>query len=211
MFMTDHEYGAYHAAARAVSGGPVYVTDEIGKHDFDVISRLRLSDGTVPLCTDVAVPTADSLMINPFAEQKAFMIFNTNKYGEVVAAFNMNADGLEVTGETEKPVYSFKCGTLINGKFTLPATGFDVFTYADISDGFGVYGLADKYNSGGTVSDFRVFDNKAYIELLDTGLLCAYSETKPSKMTCDGIEVDFLYKDGLIKADVSGRSIVIFG
>lgn len=40
MFQTSHEYGAYHAAARCLSGGPISITDIPGKHDLDVINQM---------------------------------------------------------------------------------------------------------------------------------------------------------------------------
>lgn len=40
MFQTSHPYSSYHAAARCVSGGPIYFTDEPGKHDVDLIAQM---------------------------------------------------------------------------------------------------------------------------------------------------------------------------
>lgn len=40
MFQTHHAYSSYHAAARCVSGGPIYFTDEPGKHDIDLIAQM---------------------------------------------------------------------------------------------------------------------------------------------------------------------------
>lgn len=40
MFQTDHPYSSFHAAARCLSGGPVYITDEPEKHDLDLIDQM---------------------------------------------------------------------------------------------------------------------------------------------------------------------------
>lgn len=40
MFQTSHEYSAFHAAARAVSGGPIYFTDAPGQHDLGLIEEM---------------------------------------------------------------------------------------------------------------------------------------------------------------------------
>jgi hypothetical protein len=40
MFQTVHDYSGFHAAARCVSGGPIYITDVPGKHDFDLINQM---------------------------------------------------------------------------------------------------------------------------------------------------------------------------
>ena len=44
MFQTSHEYSSFHAAARCVSGGPIYITDEPGKHDVDLIRQMTAFD-----------------------------------------------------------------------------------------------------------------------------------------------------------------------
>ncbi|KAI6714138.1 hypothetical protein JHW43_003359 [Diplocarpon mali] len=40
MFQTVHEYSGFHAAARCVSGGPIYITDVPGQHDLDLINQM---------------------------------------------------------------------------------------------------------------------------------------------------------------------------
>jgi hypothetical protein len=40
MFQTVHDYSGFHAAARCVSGGPVYVTDVPGQHDVALIKKI---------------------------------------------------------------------------------------------------------------------------------------------------------------------------
>ena len=40
MFQTDHHWAGFHASSRAISGGPIYVTDEPGKHNVDLISQM---------------------------------------------------------------------------------------------------------------------------------------------------------------------------
>ncbi len=40
MFQTSHPYSSFHAAGRCVSGGPIYFTDEPGKHNLDLIAQM---------------------------------------------------------------------------------------------------------------------------------------------------------------------------
>lgn len=40
MFQTNHAYSGFHAAARCLSGGPIYITDEPGAHDLELISQM---------------------------------------------------------------------------------------------------------------------------------------------------------------------------
>lgn len=48
MFQTVHPYASFHGAARCVSGGPIYITDEPGKHDFKLVKQMTAPsiDGT---------------------------------------------------------------------------------------------------------------------------------------------------------------------
>ncbi|KAL7620437.1 hypothetical protein AAE478_009432 [Parahypoxylon ruwenzoriense] len=40
MFQTDHEFAGFHAAARCISGGPIYITDVPGKHNIGLINQM---------------------------------------------------------------------------------------------------------------------------------------------------------------------------
>jgi len=40
MFQTSHPYSGFHAAARCVSGGPIYITDYPGEHDVKLIHEM---------------------------------------------------------------------------------------------------------------------------------------------------------------------------
>ncbi|KAK5992802.1 putative galactinol--sucrose galactosyltransferase 6-like protein [Cladobotryum mycophilum] len=40
MFQTTNEFSGFHAAARCVSGGPIYITDVPGKYDMNLISQI---------------------------------------------------------------------------------------------------------------------------------------------------------------------------
>lgn len=62
MFQTSHPYASFHAAARCVSGGPVYITDEPGKHDLKVLNQMTaptVTGSTVILRPSVIGRTID--------------------------------------------------------------------------------------------------------------------------------------------------------
>ena len=40
MFQTSHPYSSFHAAGRCISGGPIYFTDEPGKHDLTLLKAM---------------------------------------------------------------------------------------------------------------------------------------------------------------------------
>ena len=53
MFTSAHPSASLHAAARAVGGVPVYVSDKPGQHDPSLLRRLVLPDGGVLRCAAV--------------------------------------------------------------------------------------------------------------------------------------------------------------
>ncbi|CAL4915839.1 unnamed protein product [Urochloa decumbens] len=98
MFQSDHACAAFHAASRAICGGPVYVSDSLGGHDFDLLRRLVFPDGTVPRCLHYALPTRDCLFKNTLFDQHTVLkIWNLNKFGGVIGAFNCQGAGWDPT------------------------------------------------------------------------------------------------------------------
>lgn len=80
MFQTDHCSAKFHAGSRAICGGPVYVSDSLGGHDFDLLKKLVFNDGTIPKCIHFALPTRDCLFKNPLFDSKTVLkIWNFNK------------------------------------------------------------------------------------------------------------------------------------
>lgn len=80
MFQSDHLCAKFHAGSRAICGGPVYVSDSLGGHDFDLLSKLVFPDSTIPKCVHFALPTRDCIFKNPLFDSKTILkIWNINK------------------------------------------------------------------------------------------------------------------------------------
>ncbi|KAH9683859.1 putative galactinol--sucrose galactosyltransferase 4 [Citrus sinensis] len=81
MFQSDHICAEFHAGSRAICGGPVYVSDKVGHHNFDLLRKLVLPDGTILRCQHYALPTRDCLFENPLFDAKTLLkIWNLNKF-----------------------------------------------------------------------------------------------------------------------------------
>lgn len=209
MFQSGHKFGAYHAAARAVSGSPVYVTDEVGGHDKNVLKSLVMSDGYVPVPENTALPTLDSVFEDPFKEDVLFKIFNYNKNNGVIALFNMKTDStitdkvspsdIEGFNEGHYAVYSYKTGKKYNIgandsiEITLKFGDFDILTFSKIENNFAPIGLIDFYNCGAT------FEYKDEIILKDNGRFLAYCKNKPEQILNNERLCEFEYKDEFIE------------
>ncbi|MCD7466470.1 putative galactinol--sucrose galactosyltransferase 6 [Datura stramonium] len=89
MFHSLHPAAEYHASARALSGGPVYVSDAPGKHNFDVLRKLVLPDGSILRARLPGRPTKDSLFTDPSRDGVSLLkIWNMNKYTGVLGVYN---------------------------------------------------------------------------------------------------------------------------
>lgn len=94
MFQTDHLCAEFHAGSRAICGGPIYVSDSVGRHNFGLLRKLVFPDGTIPKCQHFALPTRDCLFKNPLFDNKTVLkLWNVNKYGGVIGAFNCQGAG----------------------------------------------------------------------------------------------------------------------
>ncbi|KAK9272818.1 hypothetical protein L1049_003196 [Liquidambar formosana] len=94
MFQSTHPCAEFHAASRAISGGPIYVSDSVGKHNFQLLKTLVLPDGTILRCEYYALPTKDCLFVDPLHDGKTMLkIWNLNKFTGVLGAFNCQGGG----------------------------------------------------------------------------------------------------------------------
>lgn len=90
MFQSRHVVASLHAAARAVSGGPVYVSDAPGHHNFEILHQLVLPDGGVLRALLPGRPTRDCLFVDVLRDGKSLLkIWNMNAHTGVVGIFNL--------------------------------------------------------------------------------------------------------------------------
>lgn len=94
MFHSQHVAAEMHAAARAISGGPVYVSDAPGKHNATLLSRLVLPNGRVLRTMLPARPTLDCLFNDVMRDGKtALKVWSLNKANAVLGLFNVQGSG----------------------------------------------------------------------------------------------------------------------
>jgi len=90
MFHSKHSASELHASARVLSGGSIYVSDYPGQHDFDILKRLVLPDGTILRAQLPGRPTRDSLFQDPLRDTKSLLkVWNSNKHSGIVGVFHL--------------------------------------------------------------------------------------------------------------------------
>ncbi|XP_051136757.1 probable galactinol--sucrose galactosyltransferase 2 [Andrographis paniculata] len=94
MFQSNHYTAEFHGAARALGGCPVYVSDKPGKHDFKVLKKLVLPDGSILRARYAGRPTRDCLFVDTVVDGKSLLkIWNLNKFSGVIGVFNCQGAG----------------------------------------------------------------------------------------------------------------------
>ncbi|KAH9320819.1 hypothetical protein KI387_015458 [Taxus chinensis] len=103
MFQSKHFSAEYHAAARAVGGCGVYVSDRPGEHDFKILKKLVLPDGSVLRARFPGRPSCDCLFVDTTGDKKSLLkIWNMNACTGVVGVFNCQGAGWSDEGKCIK-------------------------------------------------------------------------------------------------------------
>jgi raffinose synthase len=203
MFQSGHAFGAFHAAGRAVSGGPVYVSDKPGEHDFELLRKLVCSDGTVLLADGPGLPTADTLCVDPTRERVALKIWNRSGVIGIVGVFHALYSGgraeaiagvLRARDVPGLPGEQFACYAHGAGRleeldatrelpFRLAEGQFEIFWIAPIDRGWAPLGLAGKLNGPAAITSVeRPSIGVCTLTLRDVGEFVAYSQERPQSV-----------------------------
>lgn len=226
MFQSHDPAAEYHAAARAVSGGPVYFTDEAGKERPEILKRLALSDGRLLMPDEPAQVTRDLLLSDPSIEDAALKVFarvtRPGLTAGVIAAFHVNKTERRVVGtlRMEDPeVTAFLSGPVAvyhrgDGRvsrldahnasepFELDEGASDLFTLAPAENGLAVFGLLDKYLSPAAVVSVTRDARGAVVRLGEAGDFGAWAWRAPARVEIDGRPLarsSYTYAGGLLR------------
>ncbi|CAH9062797.1 unnamed protein product [Cuscuta europaea] len=94
MFHSLHPTAEYHGAARSIGGAAIYVSDKPGNHNFELLKKLVLPDGSVLRAQLPGRPTIDCLFTDPARDGASLLkIWNVNKCTGVVGVFNCQGAG----------------------------------------------------------------------------------------------------------------------
>lgn len=165
MWWTDDDQAVKNSVLRAVSGGPVYVSDTMDRSRAEVLKPLAFDDGRILRCDRPAMPSLDCIMDNPKTSGGIFKIQNVCGNSGVIAAFNINEENCEVSGSIAPSdidgiegeafaVYEhFSRKLNILGKdeklelCLKDADDFRLYIVVPITDGFAPIGRIDKFIS----------------------------------------------------------------
>ena len=198
MWWTDDSTAMKHSIMRAISGGPIYLSDKLDRSIRELVLPLCFEDGRILRCDNPGFPTVDCLTEDPRTNGKIFKIHNMCNGSGVITVFNLDenngavsgailpsdVDGLE--GE-EFAVYEHFTKTMQIVKYDekidinyKDRSELGVYVIVPIKDGFAPIGRTDKFISPASIKavvgkEIELVEDGEYAYVLDGKL---YIENK---------------------------------
>lgn len=200
MWWTDDGQSLKNSLMRAVSGGPIYVSDKINRTIPEILEPLTLSDGRILRCDKPAMPAVDCVACDCRKNKKAFKLQNTaGEYG-VLAVLNIDENDDSVSANISlRDINGLKNGKyavyehfsqeliiLDNDKDSFDITlsnsdEYKLYIFAPIKNGFAAIGRIDKFISPKTIKYIHNGD----IVLEESG---PYAYVKNNELIIEGYE-----------------------
>jgi len=155
---SDGFAGRMMAVSKAVSGGPVYVSDAPGDLDVEAIARLCCEDGRLPRPLAPAAPLPDSVFANPFVDPVAYRVIAPLPHGAAaVVVYNLTEPSVPVSGRVRPSDYVAAGGLMqdYEPEWELPDEGLVLVDY--------YAGQAAKLGADGYGFELPGFEDRLYL------------------------------------------------
>lgn len=217
MFQSHNPNAVMHAIARTINNGPIYLTDNPGEQNFDILDKIVFADGKSIRSETPLLPAEDCLF--QVQEPKVFKAGSRVKNKGLLLLMNA-VDADSVTGEfkpadipgiegEEFAFYEYFSGKVqLAGKndhfkASLPRMGCRLYYAVPVKNGFAAFGLTNKYNAPATIiQEKRRGPNRAEISLYESGLFTAYCKEQPDKILVAGKQQSFSYREHILSVQI---------
>lgn len=154
------KYLRHESVLRAISGGPIYLSDEIGISDYDNVRPCINEDGSLPLMEHCALPTRDIIFEDCIKDRRLIKVWNEKGGNFALALFAADniADevvGLDCIPGTDPDADYMVCEYFTGSKFCMKGSGS--FTVSLNSDEVRAYSVMPVKNG-----EYDFFDDKLY-------------------------------------------------
>ncbi len=222
MFESHHPQAIPHSVLRAISGGPVYISDAAGDENWELLWKLIFSDGKIPRPDVPLKPTKDMLFIDPSVGKTILKSFTfVGKVG-IVGVFNVNTHLQIVSGKfSPSDVEGIEGSNFVvyehfsrqlklmekNDSFQVNLKNNDTKLYLviPIKDSFAEIGALDKYISPKWVELINRFSDRIEIGLKEGCEFGAYSNKLPKKIDVNGKKINrekWTYENNLLTVNL---------
>ncbi len=114
MWWSDDAQSTKNAVLRAMSGGPVYMSDELGRSIKKTIMPIVYADGRIIRLKESARPVQSCLLNDPEHNGKIYKVFNRVGKVGILAAFNLDEDENPVCGTVgAEDIYEFSADRFV--------------------------------------------------------------------------------------------------
>lgn len=217
MFQSHHKDAEYHAILRAISGGPVYLSDKVGKQDETVIKKLIDRTGKLLRADVPAKPTIDCIFnINIKKAFKAFSqigdnyllaIWNTDDVDILKDKWSLKDINCNLSESYFVYEHNSKQSFELNSKkshyIELARMGWLYYNIIPEINGVAIVGFSEKYNSVATIKSKVIRKKQIAIEAFGKGEFLVKLPAQPTKVMLDGQKMKhYTYDSNLLKLDV---------
>ncbi len=220
MWWTDDNQALKNSLLRAVSGGPIYVSDTLERSKREVLMPLIFENGRILRCDRPAIPTLDCLFINPTEGTGIYKVQNICGDSGIIAVYNLTdnkaygtvspSDVFDLPGNrfvmyehfTQK-IYSLSKEETVGLELENDEECrlFVVIPQADIT----FIGLTEKFISPKTYE--RLNDNTFLLK--ESGKFAFVCESTVVKVLSDGKECEFENRGNFYEAEAPDTEIEI--
>lgn len=214
MFWTDHKEAEKHALLRAISGGPIYISDAVGKTCVENIMPLISPEGKIYRLERSGLPALNNLFGDP--QESVLQITNfgyvgTEKAG-AIGVFNFSAaekkEKIQIESVPELEglrylVYNYftqESDVIVRGGticHTIPPYHYEYYIIIPLQTLCTPIGIIDKYNSFLTIQHITYGKNSIYCEVDSFGQFAFFSENASIEALVDGQSLDITYKGAI--------------
>ncbi|MBA0711220.1 hypothetical protein Golax_010428 [Gossypium laxum] len=213
MFQSYHQCAELHTASRAISGRPIYVSDSVGKYNFNLLRKVALPDGSILICQHYTLNTRDCLFEDPLLDGKiALKVWNLNKEEGGALAHEKSKASLSLQSWwialQSKKLKLMKWSQKI--KVTLEPLKFELLIVSPVKIlpqkqiQITPIGLVNILNSGGAIQllAFDVDKNVVIIGVKWRGELKVFPSEKPWGCRIDGRRAEFGYDEQMVTTEI---------
>lgn len=165
MWWTDDSQGPKNSLLRAISGGPIYVSDKLERSRKEILDPLAFHDGKILRCDRPGTPTLDCLTTDPETSGAPLKIQNLYGKSGFAAAFNISKEESPVSGSVSPSDVpglvgeTFAAYEHFTGKVTIVGKNdripvelsdhdaYALYVFVPYEDNFAAIGLLDKFIS----------------------------------------------------------------
>lgn len=168
MWWTIHPDALNNAFLRALSGGPLYISDKVSETDASKLTPLILDDGYVLRCENAGIITKDQIFADPTQNGLAVKVWNKKGNTSYIGAFNcdkehkavttdIKASDMELTSADKYLVVNYANSEMkiVNKddvlNYKLKESKSVLLSFTPLVNGFAFLGNRDKYISSAVI------------------------------------------------------------